>query len=305
MSWIAVSLELDARLADAASDALLERGAVSVELADACAGTEAEHAQYGEPIAGAVSAWPLNRITALFDAGAAPERAVSAALRSLGRTCPPLTISCVAEQDWVRLTQRQFQPVQVSGRLWVVPSWHDPPDPHAINLRLDPGRAFGTGAHATTRACLDWLDRNRCAAVSVLDYGCGSGILAIAAKLLGARQVVGTDIDPVALEVSRANAGLNGADALFTSVDTVPSGPYDLVIANILAKPLIALAPVLKGYVRPQGSLVLSGVLEREVGAVLSAYAERGVCLTVASHLDGWVCLAGPSDTEAPGLARL
>ncbi|MGH8676972.1 MAG: 50S ribosomal protein L11 methyltransferase, partial [Burkholderiales bacterium] len=207
MPWIAVELTLDASAASAVAEALLEAGAISVDLTDAQAGTDLERPIFNEPATDAAAAWDLNRLRALF-----PEQSdIVAALEQARRkaqltSLPPHRILLVEEQDWVRLTQRQFEPIRISDRLWIVPSWHAAPAPHAINIVLDPGGAFGTGSHATTRLCLQWLDQNLRPGNSVIDYGCGSGILAIAAAKLGANRVTGVDIDPQALAASRYNA---------------------------------------------------------------------------------------------------
>jgi ribosomal protein L11 methyltransferase len=201
----------------------------------------------------------------------------------------------VADTDWVRSTQAQFPPTQISPRLWVVPTWHEPPDPAAINVRLDPGVAFGTGTHPTTRLCLAWLDAALVPGSSVLDYGCGSGILAVAAALLGAGEVLGTDIDPQAVEAARLNAEANGARARFVLPAALPAGSFDAVVANILSNPLKVLAPALLARVAPGGALVLSGVLERQAEEVIAAYAliDPTVPLAVWRADEGWVCLAG------------
>jgi ribosomal protein L11 methyltransferase len=214
---------------------------------------------------------------------------------NLGRTLPRYGVEQIVDTDWVRQTQAQFSPIAISKRLWVVPSWCEPVDPHAINLRLDPGLAFGTGSHPTTRLCLDWLEANLRPRESVLDYGCGSGILAIAAARLGGVDVHGVDVDPQAIEASRVNAALNGVDATFaTSADLRPRR-FDVVVANILANPLVLLAPLLAGRVVAGGSVVLSGILEDQTEAVCSAYEpwfNIGTCATS----DGWVALAGRRD---------
>jgi ribosomal protein L11 methyltransferase len=249
-------------------------------------------------------AWRLNRLTVLLDAGVDPKQLLAAVADALGIASPPIDGQrTVADEDWVRLTQSQFPPTRIGQRLWVVPSWHQPPDPAAINIRLDPGVAFGTGTHPTTRLCLAWLDQHLRPGVRVLDYGCGSGILAIAAARLGAAEVWGTDIDPQALESARANSRANGLApeaARYTDPDSLPppaaaAGRYDLVLANILANPLKLLAPALLARVAPGGTLVLAGILVRQTEDLIDTYAriDAGVPMQAWRAEDGWVCLAG------------
>ncbi len=203
----------------------------------------------------------------------------------------------VRDTDWVRESQSQFAPTRISERLWIVPTWHQPPDERALVVRLDPGVAFGTGTHPTTRLCLAWLDATLSPGARVLDYGCGSGILAITAAKLGARAVIGVDIDPQALVAARANSRANGVDASYTDLDGFSQSTltFDVVLANILSNPLKLLAPALAARVAPHGSLVLSGVLERQAGDVIAAYrrADAGLPLKVWQADDGWVCLVG------------
>ena len=195
----------------------------------------------------------------------------------------------------MRITQAQFSPVKVSDRLWIVPSWHEPPSSEAINIRLDPGVAFGTGSHPTTHLCLQWLDTHVTSADTVLDYGCGTGILAIAAAKLGAANVTGTDIDPQAVESAAFNAEHNEVTAKFVLPGDLPAGRYSLVVANILSNPLKVLAPALLGRVAPGGRLVLSGVLARQAEEVIEVYrkTDPNVELSVWREEDGWVCIAG------------
>ncbi len=300
MGWLALSLELEADRAEALADALLEGGALSVEITDAQAGTPHERPIFGEPGAVPDGAWSASGVCALFDVEADVDGIARAALAAVGvAAAPPLRITAVPEQDWVRASQDQFTPVQISPRLWIVPSWCEIPDPSAINLRLDPGLAFGTGGHPTTWQCLRWLESNLAAGASVLDYGCGSGVLAIAARRLGAARVLGVDIDPRALEVSRANAAANAVAIELTGPDSVPPGPYDVVLANILSNPLRLLAPLLAGLTRPGGKVVLAGILDQQAAGVAAAYAQW-YDMQVASEKDGWTCLAGTRRLFAP-----
>jgi ribosomal protein L11 methyltransferase len=228
--------------------------------------------------------------------GEGADALIAAASEAVGVEPPAIeTTVAVEDTDWVRATQSQFPPTRISARLWIVPSWHQPPDPDAISVRLDPGVAFGTGTHPTTRLCLQWLDSNLESDAAVLDYGCGSGILAIAAGKLGAGTVVGTDIDPQALQSARANSEANRVDARYTHPDALGSGTYDIVVANILSNPLKLLAPALLGRVAPGGALVLSGVLERQADEVIDAYraVDPVIAMDVWGTDEGWVCLAG------------
>jgi ribosomal protein L11 methyltransferase len=291
-----VALRFDAEAADAEAwaDALLDAGAQSIDVADAHAGTVAEAPLYDEVGTSAPGLWPVSRITALF----ARDSDLDAALRNLAasaRSLPPHETYPVAEQDWVRATQAQFGPIRVADRLWIVPSWCEPGDATAINLSLDPGLAFGTGSHPTTRLCLQWLVRELATGESVLDYGCGSGILAIAACRLGAGRVVGTDIDPQALAASEANAKRNHVAATFVSSERLaaePAARFDVVVANILANPLRILAPALAARVSPQGRIVLSGILEAQADPLIGVY-RRWFNIAVCQSDDGWVALAG------------
>jgi len=218
---------------------------------------------------------------------------VEAAAREAGLAAPPpLEIMPVAEQNWVQLTQAQFEPIRIAERMWIVPSWHTAPDPHAINLVMDPGMAFGTGSHPTTRLCLEWLCAHLAAGLQVLDYGCGSGILAIAAARLGAGSVAGTDIDDNALAAAAANANRNAVDLTLFRPQQRIDKEFDIVVANILTNPLCVLAPLLSGLTRPGGTLVLSGILEAQAEQVQAAYRPF-LPLDLAATSEGWVLLAG------------
>ena len=294
MSYLALHFDTDAVAADAWADTLMDSGALSVDIADARAETPDEAPLYGEPGTPAATGWPVSRLTALFPAASSLAAAL-AGLAASGKVLPPHETFAVAEQDWVRATQAQFTPLRITDALWVVPSWCDPIDPVAINLALDPGLAFGTGSHPTTRLCLRWLARELRIGETVLDYGCGSGILAIAACRLGAARVVGTDIDPQALVASRANALRNGVAPAFLPVDrlaAVERAPFDVVIANILANPLVLLAPALARRVRAGGRIVLSGILDAQAEAVMPVY-RRWFNIGVCESDDGWIALAG------------
>jgi ribosomal protein L11 methyltransferase len=287
-------LHADARVADALSDALLAQGAQSVSVADANAGTAEEAPLYGEPGVQVKGAWPQSLITALCAQDADLMQVIAAACAQVGlAVLPDYRTEPVADEDWVRLSQAQFEPIRISDKLWIVPSWAMAPDPNALNLVLDPGLAFGTGSHPTTRLCLQWLERTIRGGERVLDYGCGSGILAIAALRLGAREALGVDVDPLALVAGRANAARNRVDARFVNTETAPDFQADLVAANILANPLILLAPLLAGHMSKGARIALSGILEVQAEAVIGAYA-TWITLRVSARDEGWVLLEGP-----------
>lgn len=296
MAYLALRFDAGADAAEAWSDALLDAGALSVDIADPDAGTAGETPLYGEPGVAAEARWPTARLTALFPAGADAAKALAEAGADLGFATPPHETHAVAEQDWVRATQAQFAPIRIHDRLWIVPSWCDPPDPAAINVKLDPGLAFGTGSHPTTRLCLEWLARELEPGASVLDYGCGTGILAIAAARLGAGHVVGVDVDPQAVDAARANATANHVAATFMLPEGLArgsAGTFDVVVANILANPLRLLAPVLAARVYAGGRIVLSGILADQAADVAAAYARWFIMDIWNSGKDGWVVLAG------------
>ncbi len=297
-------IEIAQDQAEAWSDALFDLGALSVSVEDADADTPDEQPLFGEPgLEPTRLAWNRSRVVALFDDSTDPAVVVAAAANALGiDPAPAYVLRTVEDQDWVRLTQSQFEPIRVGERLWVVPSWHDAPEPDAVVLELDPGLAFGTGSHPTTRLCMQWLEQNIQAGETVLDYGCGSGILAIVAKKLGAGETLGIDIDPNAVEASRYNAERNRVTASFALPESVSDATYDLVVANILSNPLKVMAAMLSARVRPGGRLVLSGVLERQAEEVAAAYAPW-LQLSVWRSEEGWVCLHGTraADLTAKG----
>lgn len=292
MAWLQLRCDTDAASAEALTDALMEAGALSAGIEDADAGTPEETPQFGEPGMDIAAAWDHSRIAALFEADADAGAVLAACCAGLGLPTPPFTLETVEEQNWVQLTQSQFDPIRVSDKLWIVPSWHETPAPDAINLILDPGMAFGTGSHPTTRLCLEWLERYVTADCSLLDYGCGSGILAIAAARLGANPVTGVDIDPQAVDAAKANAERNGVSAHFADSREPIDGQFDILIANILANPLKALAPALATHVRPGGWLALSGILVEQEEELMAIYSPW-FAMAVADRREGWVCLEG------------
>jgi ribosomal protein L11 methyltransferase len=293
MPWQSVRLLVDSKQAELLSDALMEAGALSVSLEDADAGTLDETPLFGEPDHPTAELWPHSIAIVLLDEDADVAETLASAAKQAGIPVPvDYTTEVVAEQDWVRLTQSQFDPIPISPRLWIVPTWHEAPDSRAINLKLDPGLAFGTGSHPTTRLCLRWLDEHLQGGETVLDYGCGSGILAIAAARLGAARVDGVDIDEQAVTASRDNAALNGVGAHFCLPGELAPGEYDVVVANILTNPLKGMAPLLAGRVRTGGWLVLSGILAEQADDVMAVYRDWFIFDAPATD-EGWVRLTG------------
>ncbi len=297
MAYVAVRLTTGAAEADAWSDALLDAGAMSVDVADAAAGAGDERPLFGEPGERVPDPadWTATVITALLpersDAGAL----LQAAAGALGASLPPYETFAVADADWVRATQSQFAPIEAAPDIWIVPSWCEPVEASATNIVLDPGLAFGTGSHPTTRLCIRWLAANLQRGANVLDYGCGSGILAIVAAKLGAARVVGVDIDRQAIAASRENARRNRVRARFTRPDAKAMrdvASFDVVVANILANPLRLLAPALAARVRAGGRVVLSGVLAQQADEVIAAYAPW-FRIAAWSDDEGWVALDG------------
>ena len=302
MSWISLTIETDAAHAEILSDALLELGALSADIHDAAAGTEREQPLFGELGELPEKIWPAAEITALFNTDADVSTVMQAAAQAAELISLPIhRLAEVPEQDWVRFSQVQFTPIQISSRLWIVPSWHQIPDPAAVSLILDPGLAFGTGSHPTTQLCLAWLDENLRGGEDVLDYGCGSGILAIAALKLGAGHAVGIDIDPQAVVASRDNALRNQLDQMKAEFYTAHSAPQaavataawaDVVVANILANPLIVLAPLLMSMTRKGGCIALSGILRDQAEEVERIY-RQWFEMRIAGEREGWVLLTG------------
>jgi ribosomal protein L11 methyltransferase len=292
MSLVALRFDVEAADGDRWSDALLAAGARSVEAIDPRAGTVDEEAVFAESVDAGPAWWPVTRLTAICDANVAPALIVQAAADSIAQNAPAFETFAVAEQDWVQVTQAQFKPIRVADRFWIVPSWCEPPQAGALDIVLDPGLAFGTGAHATTRLCLLWLKENVAPGASVLDYGCGSGILAIAAAKLGAGRVLGADIDPQAVLASIGNGRVNAVTAEFTLVDVLAPRRFAIVVANILANPLRLLAPALAGRTDADGLIALCGILASQADEVAAAYAPW-FDLATWRRDDDWVLLSG------------
>lgn len=279
------------------SDALEALDALSVSVEDADAQTPAEQALFGEPDMPAPKAgWQRSRVVALFPAQAAAREAADLLLpQPFFADCEIVGIRPVADEDWVRLTQSQFAPVDITPSFWIVPSWHEPPAEAQTTIRLDPGLAFGTGTHPTTRMCLRWIAQRSLQGLRVLDYGCGSGILAIGAAKFGASDLVAVDIDPAAVESTRINA-TNNHVALQAGLPDVAQGAFDVVLANILATPLKVLAPLLCNHVAAGGHLVLAGILARQADELKAAYAPW-LALDVADTEDGWILMTARRPT--------
>jgi ribosomal protein L11 methyltransferase len=296
MSYIQITLLASEQDVEALSEALMEIDALSVSVEDVDEGTDAEQPLYGEP--GMViehHAWAHSRVLVLFADDATADAALALLLANeVIRTEQLSGRETIEDQDWVRITQAQFEPIVVTEGLTIVPTWHEPTG-SGIAIRLDPGIAFGTGSHPTTHLCLQWLCANPPVGAQVLDYGCGSGILAIAALKLGAARCAAVDIDPSAVEASLYNAQLNDVAleaALPGTLDANGGVPFDCVLANILSTPLKLLAPVLAARLKAGGALVLSGILERQADEMVAHYAPYARMAVWKAH-DGWVCLAG------------
>jgi len=293
MPWLSVSFEADPECVERLTDALLEAGASAADVSDAAAGTSQETPIFGEPGATTARGWERSRVSALFPANADLPAALARAFGAAGvAATTPYRVEHVDDQDWVRVTQSQFTPQQITPRLWIVPSWHTAPDPQAINIVLDPGLAFGTGTHPTTRLCLRWLDRHIHGGESVIDYGCGSGILAIAALKFGAGQACGIDIDEQALLAARHNAMQNQVNVVLLDAADKLAQPAQVVVANILANPLRVLAPLIAKLTARQGRVALSGILEEQADEVREAY-RPWFDMDMTKHEDGWVLLSG------------
>jgi ribosomal protein L11 methyltransferase len=293
-------LRVGEALVEAVSDALGdELGALAVSVEDADADSDTEQALFGEPgLPAPRGAWRQSTVRALFDDDTAATDAATLLLAQDWATEVHVqALQAVPDEDWVRLTQAQFAPVEITPTFWIVPSWHEAPAAAERVIRLDPGLAFGTGTHPTTRMCLRWLARHAAPWPRVLDYGCGSGILAIGAALHGARAIDAVDIDPAAVEATRANAQANGV-ALRAALPDAAQGRYDLVLANILAQPLKLLAPLLTGHLAPRAPLVLAGILERQADELRAAYAPW-CTIDVADREDGWVLMTGAAREPA------
>lgn len=307
MPWLQLKARVAPEQAELLEELLMAEGATAITLQDA------HDDPVFEPERGTTPLWDETVLTGLYDdlegLAAMLERLAAAWAQAMpGESCPEIEHELLADRDWEREWMDDFKPLRMGQRLWIVPSWHEPPDPDAVNLHLDPGLAFGTGTHPTTALCLEWLDglalTGKLSGRAILDIGCGSGILAIAALKLGAGEATGTDIDPQALQASRDNAIRNAIvdDDLRLCypeelAKTGTAARFPVVIANILAGPLIELAATVAGHVAPSGRLVLSGILENQASEVIDAYREQGLVMDEPVIREGWVRLSGRRPT--------
>ena len=297
MTWLLVKIEATEQTADSISDALMHIGALSASIEDANAETDAEQAIFGEPSSADIQypppgIWQQNIVTAMFNETADAAAIIEALCAETGITSFKYRTETIADQDWVRATQAQFDPIKITDKLWIVPTWHNAPNESAINIILDPSLAFGTGSHPTTSLCLEWLAKQNLSNQSVLDYGCGSGILAIAASKLGACLVSGVDIDSQAIVSSTYNAQQNQVNVTFVDADSFEHETFDIVVANILSSALMVLAPALAKHCKTGGKLALSGILQEQNEMLITRYSEW-FNMDAPTHKDAWVLLTG------------
>lgn len=291
MAWLLLKISANAQTADVISDALMIAGALSASIEDAHAQTDQEQAIFGEPGDPPPGIWQENIVSAFFDADEDIQSVIEKLRIETGIADFNHRTEVIEDQDWVRATQSQFEPIEITEQLWIVPTWHESPNPTGINIALDPGLAFGTGSHPTTHLCLAWLTEQS-ELGNVLDYGCGSGILSIAAKKLGAKNVIGVDIDEQAIIASRANANQNGTDVTFYDANTFAAQQFDIVVANILSSALMVLAPALAKYCKTGGKIALSGILAEQVDALFARYSEW-FKMDTPKNKDAWILLTG------------
>lgn len=292
MAWLSLKIAAQDNTADLISDTLMEQGALSAIIEDANADTLDEQPIFGEPGDPPPGIWQQNLVSALFDEGVDVQKVMADLARLTKLPSLHYTTEVIQEQDWVRATQSQFDPIKITDNLWIVPTWHSAPNANAINIVLDPGLAFGTGSHPTTHLCLAWLSQTVKKDQTLLDYGCGSGILAIAAKKLGASKVVGTDIDAQAIQASLYNAEQNAVQASFYHANDYQTEEYDIVVANILSSALSVLAPALAKSCKSGGKIALSGILKEQAEAVSAIYAPW-FDMQAPVYMDAWVLLTG------------
>jgi ribosomal protein L11 methyltransferase len=292
MAWVSLHIEAHNQNADLLSDTLMEIGALSASIEDANAETPDEQPIFGEPGDPPPGIWNKNIISAHFNDDVDIAHVIKQVEATTGFNNLVYSTEMIAEQDWVRATQSQFEPIKITDELWIVPTWHDAPNPNALNIVLDPGLAFGTGSHPTTHLCLAWLAQQIEPHHHVLDYGCGSGILAIAAKKLGAAEVVGVDIDAQAIISSEFNAQQNQVKADFFLATEYPNNLADIVVANILSSALSVLAPALASACKTHGQIALSGILREQADQVASIYAEW-FTMDAPVFMDSWTLLTG------------
>ena len=291
MPWLLLKIQSNDQDAELISDALMDLGALSASIEDAHAETTAEQAIFGEPGDPPPGIWQRNIVSAMLDQYTEVDVLLNALkkLTKIGEFS--YALETIEDQDWVRATQAQFDPIKITDTLWIVPTWHSSPNEDAINITLDPGLAFGTGSHPTTHLCLEWLSQQS-DLDTVLDYGCGSGILAIAAHKLGAKKVVGVDIDAQAIIASRYNAEQNQTKIDFFDANDFSDQTFTFVVANILSSALMVLAPALAKYCQTGGKIALSGILEEQTEALLSRYSEWFI-MDKPIQKEAWILLTG------------
>ena len=291
-AWINLKIRASADYADIMSDALIELGALSCAIEDSYLNSENEEALFGEPNIPSNTIWQHNTVESLFESTVSIDTIINELKTITGLSHIDYTLDSVEEQNWVALTQSQFEPINIFDRLWIVPSWHTSPNPDAINIILDPGLAFGTGSHPTTHLCLEWLIKEVNINDHVLDYGCGSGILSIAAKKCGAKQVIGIDIDPQAIIASIHNAKENHVDVQFYNSELPLTFEADIVVANILSSALSVLAPLIAKACKPHGKIALSGILKEQIVMLTEIYS-TWFDLNKPIEREGWILLSG------------
>jgi ribosomal protein L11 methyltransferase len=292
MAWINLTFFAEEKDIDLLSEALETRGALSIFIQDKNLNNSDEELIFGEPHSGPNKFWATNQIQALFYDSVDIKEIQDELVSNFQDIDFKFTASSVSETDWVKLSQSQFKPICIKDRINIVPSWHKINNPKLINIILDPGLAFGTGAHPTTHLCTEWLIDNVSKEKKVLDYGCGSGILAIAAYKLGAKTVKGVDIDPQAIIASKENGTLNECNIDWLNTDKDFKFQADLLVANILSSALSVLAPLLASYCSPKGKIALSGILESQENQIKKIYAPW-FTFEQTSKNNGWVCLSG------------
>jgi ribosomal protein L11 methyltransferase len=292
MSWTNLLVQTNKKEVDLISDFLLELGAISTSIQDSNLNQNNEELIFGEPNNQSQQFWENNTVQALFENSIDIEIIKAALMAKFDTPKYFIETSSIQDQDWVKLTQSQFSPIKIHDKLWIIPTWHEIQDQKALNLILDPGLAFGTGTHPTTHLCLLWLLGNVNKDVTVLDYGCGSGILGIAAKKIGAKKVFGVDIDDQAIKSSRDNAEINNVEIFWNNTEIKVDYRTDLVVANILSSALSVLAPALAAHCNPNGKIALSGILqsqEKELKKIYSQWFD----FQPTNYKDGWVLISG------------
>ena len=292
MSWTNLLVQTNKKEVDSISDFLLELGAISTSIQDSNLYQNNEELIFGEPNNQSQQFWENNTVQALFENSIDIEIIKAALMAKFDTPTYSIGVSNIQDQDWVKLTQSQFSPIKIHDKLWIIPTWHEIQDKKALNLILDPGLAFGTGTHPTTHLCLLWLLDNVNKDVTVLDYGCGSGILGIAAKKIGAKKVFGVDIDDQAIKSSRDNAEINNVEIFWNNTEIKVDYRTELVVANILSSALSVLAPALAGHCKPNGKIALSGILQSQEKDLKKIYSQW-FDFQPSHYKDGWVLISG------------